>query len=150
MPSQTFTHRAISTASPTDVWAAMDLVATWEKIPGIDRVVGSEQDDQGRLESFSFEATVAGRPYRGRARRHDRVEEERISWRITSPDVNGSVAVDLTPVNEGTEISVDLTVAMDGFLASLFFPAVTQALGRGFPDAVQNFASALSRPPDGD
>lgn len=121
----------------------MDDVETWKKIPGVDRIVASETDDAGHLESFAFEATIGGRAYRGQARRRERVEGEHISWTITSPDIAGAIAVDLEPVESKTAITVSLTVAVEGFLASMFFPAITQALGRGFPEAVEDFATGF-------
>ena len=127
----------------------MDDVETWKKIPGVDQIVASEADDSGRLESFTFEATMGGRAYRGQARRRDRVEGEHISWAITSPDISGAIAVDLEPADAGTAITVALTVTVEGFLASMFFPVITQALGRGFPGAVEEFAADFDAPPLG-
>lgn len=149
MPSQTFTHRALTAAPADEVWAAMDDVDTWRKIPGVDRIVASEVDDTGRLESFIFEATIGGRAYRGQAKRRDRVEGEHISWAITSPDISGDIAVGLEPADAGTEVTVALTVSVDGFLAAMFFPAITHALGRGFPEAAEEFAAGLAAPPFG-
>ncbi len=143
MPSQTFTHTAFTPASPVEVWAALDRPATWEGISGIDRVTDSTRDESGTLTGFSFETTIGGRPYRGMAVPGERVEGSRLVWLIQSPDVGGSIGVALAPAGDGTDLTVDLTVAVDGFLASLFFPAITQALGRGFPEAVGEFAASF-------
>ena len=147
MPSQTFSHRALSTAPAHEVWAGMDDVETWKEIPGVDRIVASETDESGHLESFTFEATIGGRAYRGQARRRDRVEGEHISWDIISPDISGAIAVDLESTDAGTAITVALTLTVEGFLASMFFPVITQALGRGFPEAVTEFAAGFSTHP---
>lgn len=143
MPSQTFRHSAHSAAPQASVWASLDEVETWERIPGVDSVVSSERDEAGALKSFSFQAMVGGRPYLGRATLLERTEPERVSWRIESPDLGGSVAVGLAPDGAGTTVTVELTVTVDGFLASMFFPVITGALGRGFPEAVEEFAASF-------
>ena len=66
-------------------------------------------------------------------------------WLIQSPDVGGSIDVSLAPLEIGTLVTVALTVSVDGFLASMFFPVITQALGRGFPEAVEEFVARLGR-----
>ena len=137
-------HSARSDAPPSAIWDSLTRVETWEKIPGVDQVTSSRSDESGNLDAFTFIATIGGRPYRGTARLRDRVEPSRMAWDIDSPDVRGSIAVDLAPDDGGTTVTVALTVAVDGFLASMFFPAITQALGRGFPDAVAEFAASLS------
>lgn len=145
MPSQTFTHTASTPVSPQEAWAALDDPSTWEGISGVDHVTDSERDEEGRLASFSFETTIGGRPYRGVALRDERVEGSRLVWLIQSPDVGGSIDVSLSPLEAGTDVTVALTVSIEGFLASLFFPVITQALGRGFPEAVEHFVARLGR-----
>lgn len=145
MPSQTFTHTAHTPAPPAEVWAALDRPETWEGISGVDRVTDSTRNEDGTLSGFSFETKIGGRPYRGVARPGERIEGSRLVWLIQSPDVGGSIGVDLAPSGDGTDVTVSLTVSIEGFLASLFFPAITQALGRGFPEAVTEFAAGLGR-----
>ena len=127
------------------MWSALDDPLTWEGISGVDRVTDSTRDESGRLAAFSFETTIGGRPYRGVARPGERVEGSRVVWLIQSPDVGGSIDVSLAPLEIGTLVTVALTVSVDGFLASMFFPVITQALGRGFPEAVEEFVARLGR-----
>ena len=127
------------------MWAALGDPKTWEGISGVDRVTDSERDEHGRLASFSFETTIGGRPYRGVARPGERVEGSRVVWLIESPDVGGSIDVSLVPLDLGTSVTVALTVSVEGFLASMFFPVISQALGRGFPEAVDDFVAGLGR-----
>ena len=112
MPSQTFTHSARSDAPPSAIWDSLTRVETWEKIPGVDQVTSSRSDESGNLDAFTFIATIGGRPYRGTARLRDRVEPSRMAWDIDSPDVRGSIAVDLAPDDGGTTVTVALTVAV--------------------------------------
>lgn len=144
MPSQTLTHRAVTPVHRTEVWDALDRAETWENIIGIERVVEPHHDEDGRLQGFGFETTIGGRPYRGLARAAERVEGERLAWSIQSPDVTGAIAVDLADSNGGTLITISLTLTMDSFLGAMFFPVVVQSLGRGFPDAVEDFAASFS------
>jgi hypothetical protein len=143
VPSQTLTHGAVTAAERAQVWDALDRAETWENIIGIERVIEPHRDEDGHLQSFRFETTIGGRPYRGLARVAQRVEGEKLAWSIQSPDVTGAIEVDLADSNGGTMVSVSLTLAMDGFLAAMFFPMVVQALGRGFPQAVEDFAASF-------
>jgi hypothetical protein len=144
VPSQTLTHSAVTAAERAQVWDELGLAETWENIIGIERVVEPHYDEDGQLQSFGFETTIGGRPYRGSARMSERVEGERLAWSIQSPDVTGAIKVDLFDNNGGTLITIALTLTMDGFLAAVLFPVVVQSLGRGFPQAVEDFAASFS------
>ena len=126
------------------MWDELGLAETWENIIGIERVVEPHYDEDGQLQSFGFETTIGGRPYRGSARVSERVEGEKLAWSIQSPDVTGAIEVDLADHDDGTLITIALTLTMEGFLAAMFFPMVIQALGRGFPEAVEDFAASFS------
>ena len=66
MPSETFSHSAVASASIDNVWAALEKPQTWESIGGIDKVVDSNIDPEGRLQGFSFDTMVAGHSLPGR------------------------------------------------------------------------------------
>jgi carbon monoxide dehydrogenase subunit G len=143
VPSQSFRHTARSDASPATVWAALDDETTWTRIPGVDRIVAASRGPDGTLTGFTFQASVGGQAYTGKATLGERVEPERVLWLISSPDLGGSVGVTLSPDGAGTSITVDLTVRAEGFLASMLLPLVASALGRGFPEAVEEFAASF-------
>lgn len=145
MPSQTFTHTA-STELPIDeVWTALDRPETWAAIGGVDRVYDPVVDEGGRLLGFSFETMIGGIIYRGKASPRERVTRSVMAWDIDSPDIKGVTAVQLEGDRDtGTRLTVALTVESKGMLAAMFFPTIAGAVGRGLPEAVEEFAAGLS------
>lgn len=143
MPSQTFSHQATTTAPIADVWVTLDRPATWEAIGGVDRVYDPKLDEQQRLQGFSFETVAGGKRYVGTATPHDRVEGEKMAWRIESSEVRGVTTVELEPAGDGTSIRVEVQVQSTGLLSSMFFPLVAGAIGNGLPRAVDEFSASL-------
>jgi hypothetical protein len=144
VPSETFTHTATADAPVEVVWSALNQAATWEEIGGVDRVFDPRFDPEGRLRGFSFETVAAGRRYVGSAEPHERVEAQRMSWRVSNAEVRGLTIVDLAPAEERTLITVTLEVASAGFLSSVFFSVIAGTIGGGLPRAVEEFAAGLS------
>ncbi|MCO6501546.1 MAG: SRPBCC family protein [Acidimicrobiales bacterium] len=144
MPTETFRHTVHTDVPPATVWEALDEEETWSKIPGVDRILSAERDASGDLQAFNFEANVGGRAYVGRATIAERSAPERILWRIQTPDLGGTVGVDIQPEGDGTLLAVEVMVQVDGFLAAMFFPVITAALGRGFGEAVEDFAASFT------
>jgi len=145
VPSQTFTHRATADAPVDVVWARLDRPETWESIGGVDRVFDPAVDDEGRLQGFSFDTIAAGRQYVGTATSQDRVEGQRIAWRIENPAIRGVTTVELRSKDGGTSITVWLQVQSASLLSSMFFPVIAGAIGSGLPEAVEDFAATLGR-----
>lgn len=146
MPKDTFTHSAGAAAPRNRVWKALDSPTTWEGIGGVDRVIDPVIDDQGRLRGFSFETTVGGRAYRGRATPRERIETEKMSWDIDAGEIKGTTAVHLAGGADDTMVTVTLDVESAGILSSLFFPMISSAIGNGLPGAVEDFAKSLADP----
>ena len=144
MPKQTFTHQALTSAPIEEVWEALQLPATWEAIPGVDKVVDPIVDEAGALRGFSFQSVAAGRPYVGKATPAGRVEGESMNWDIVTTELKGALAVRIAPGGTGTQVEVTLAMESIGMLSSMFFPVITSALGSGFPRAVEEFAAGLS------
>lgn len=141
MPRETFTHTAVASAPIADVWKALDEPLTWESIGGIDRVVDSVIDAEGRLQSFSFDTMVAGNPYRGEATAAGREELQMMAWNIENSEIAGLISVALSEPDQRTAIAVTLIVESKGMLAGMFFPVVSKAIGGGLPRSVDKFAS---------
>lgn len=144
MPTQTFTHEALTPASVEEVWAALQLPETWEAIPGVDHVVNPVVDEAGALRGFEFQSVAGGRPYVGKASPSGRVEGQLMSWDITTTELKGALSVEVVEGDDGTSVAVTLTIQSVGMLSSMFFPIIASALGSGFPRAVEGFAAGLS------
>jgi hypothetical protein len=143
VPSQTFSHTATTNAPADQVWAALDKPETWEGIGGVDRVYEPRIDERGRLIGFTFDTFAAGRRYVGKASPHERVEGERIAWRIENSEVRGLTTVDLAPGEHQTGITVTLEVEGIGMLSSMFFGVIATAIGSGLGASVEEFAKGL-------
>ena len=143
MPAQSFTHQATTEATIDEVWAALDRPETWEGIGGVDRVFDAEIDPQGRLQGFSFDTIAAGKKYVGTATPHERVEREKMAWRVQNSEIQGVTMVSLSQRGETTAITVTLEVQSAGLLSSMFFPVIAGAIGNGLPRSVEDFAAGL-------
>ena len=143
MPEQSYQHAATTPADVGAVWAALNQPVTWEAIPGVDRVVDPIVDASGRLDGFSFESSVGGKRYLGRATPALRDEGKRIGWDISTPEIKGRVVVGLVPEGGGTKVDVRLDVAGVGMLGNLFFPVIASAIGGGFAETVEEFVNGF-------
>lgn len=144
MPSQTFTHSSSTSATIEEVWAALDRAETWEAIGGVDRVFDAAMDEEGRLQGFSFETVAGGKSYTGVASPHRRVEGETMAWNVKSSEIRGVTEVDLERDGGTTTVTVTLQVESAGFLSSMFFPVIAKAIGKGMPEAVDEFVDGLA------
>ena len=143
MSGKTFQHAAVTSASISDVWESLDEPATWEAIPGVDRVIDPVVDANGRLRGFSFESDVGGRKYLGEAKPARREEGRLMAWDIDSSEIKGKVAIEIGLENDGTNVQVRLDVEGAGMLGSLFFPVIASAIGSGFAGTVEEFVAGL-------
>lgn len=144
VPSQTFTHRTRTTASPGEVWKSLDRPETWEAIGRVDRVFDPKVDDQGRLRGFSFETVAGGKRYLGVATPHERVEGETMAWNVENSEVRGTTSVRIEGSGETTIISVTLQLNSTGLLSAMFFPVIAKAIGQGLPESVESFAAGFA------
>jgi hypothetical protein len=124
----------------------LDKPATWESIGGIDRVIDPDIDDRGRLLGFTFDTEVGGKAYRGLATSSTRKEGRRMGWDIENSEIAGTIMVGLAPIERGTTLTVDLTVASKGLLSGMFFSVISKSIGSGLPRSVDAFAAGLSEP----
>lgn len=143
MPDQAFQHSVTTSTGVDTVWKALDQPATWEAIPGVDRVTDPLIDDAGRLQGFAFESFVGGKRYVGQASPAGREEGGLMAWDIVTSEIRGRVTVDLEPVDEGTRVGVGLRVEGVGLMGSLFFPVIASAIGSGYAATVEQFVGSL-------
>ena len=146
MPSRSFQHTAIADAPIASVWGALNDPKSWESVPGVDRILESVIDQEGQLQSFSFETLAAGKRYLGRALPAGRELEKMMAWDIETSEIQGRIIVGLGVADEGTRVDVMLRLESVGVLSSVFFPVIASAIGDGFPKTVQDFARGLSQP----
>lgn len=143
VPSETFQHSGFTAADLAAVWAALDEPATWETVPGVDRVYDPIIDDSGRLQGFMFESVAIGKTFIGRATPAARVERETIAWDILTTELKGLTTVETQSSGEGTQVAVRLEVESVGVLSSIFFPVIVSSIGDGFSTTVELFVASL-------
>jgi len=143
VPTETFSHTAVTRAARTEVWKALDKPETWEGIGGVDKIIAPVMDEDGRLRGFSFETAVAGKIYLGKATPKAREESRLMAWTIENSEMRGVTTVQLTDDGPGTRVTVTLEVESVGMFASMFFPVIANAIGSGLPHTVDAFAAGF-------
>jgi carbon monoxide dehydrogenase subunit G len=142
MPTKAFTHTVHVQASPAQVWAALQRLETWAHLGPIESVDNEIRSNDGTLQSFRWYANAAGRTIDGTATTVDSTTNERLSLDLDAGEVSGSLVTELAE-DASTRITVTLDIASKGPLVALFFPAIAEAIGNGFPGQVEEMAAAL-------
>lgn len=143
MPSESFSHTAITPATRENVWNALDDPDTWNAIAGVERVHQPVIDKEGRLRGFLFDTVVSGIAYEGRATPHAREEGRLMSWNITNSQITGQIRVELSEASDGTLLTVAVDLASASLLAGMFFGAIAKVVGDGLPETVETLAARL-------
>jgi len=144
VPTQSFQGAADSPASLDDAWSALQRADTWEGIAGVDDVTDSAHGADGQLTGFGFAATVSGLRYPGQAAVASASPPNDMRLELTTSEMSATIDVRLTASGETTRVQVALTVTSKSFLAGMFFPSIAAAIGRGLPNAVEDFATRLA------
>lgn len=143
MPRATFTHQASAAADAATVWASLQDAETWNIGP-VENITDSELDDAGQLLSFRWSTTVASKRYPGTAQVTSAEPLQRMVLNLDAREVAGSLETQLEPNGDGTTIiTVTLEVVSRGTLSTLFFPVVSEAIAKGLPMQVEQFAETL-------
>ena len=98
----------------------------------------------GLLTAYRFRATAASQVYEGRATTVDAATESRMVIDIVTSEVTGTITTTLTAANPGVSVTVRVDLRSKGFMSTLFFPVISQALGSGLPKQVEAFVERLA------
>ena len=63
---------------------------------------------------------------------------------ISTSEVTGRITTLLSETEGGVAVSVTVALRSRGFLSTLFFPVISQAMTSGLPKQVDGFAAQLS------
>jgi hypothetical protein len=143
MPSATFTHTARAASETHDIWLRLQVPDTWSNIGPIEKVWDPvHRGDQ--LESYRWQTTVGPTSYKGIARVVEAVEPRYMRLDLDAGEMAGTLTTELEHNGEGsTRVTVTLKVVSRGMLSTLFFPVVSDAVGRGLPRQVEQFAASF-------
>jgi hypothetical protein len=139
--SQTFTHSAGFEGSVEDAWAILQDAPTWGSIGGVEAVSDAHHGPDGRLLSYSFSATVAGKRYPGRARVITSQPPDHMVVEIDTSELAGTISVWLRPEPTSGAITVELAVRSKGLLSGMMFPLIAGAIGSGLGGNVEAIAA---------
>jgi hypothetical protein len=142
--SQTFTHSTGFDGSVEQAWIALQQASTWGSIGGVDGVADAHHGPDGRLLSYSFSATVAGKRYPGRARVITSQPHDHMVVEIDTSELAGTISVWLRQEPSSGAITVELAVRSKGLLSGMMFPLISGAIGSGLGGNVEAFASRLT------
>lgn len=144
MPSAEFEHTAVAPTTREIAWQQLQNPETWEGLAGVDEVYDAHHDPTGLLTAYRFRATAASVVYEGSATTVEGTNPSNMIIDISTSEVTGRITTALSEVGEGVAVSVTVALRSKGFLSTLFFPVISQALGNGLPVQVETFADRLS------
>ncbi|MBT8197328.1 MAG: SRPBCC family protein [Acidimicrobiia bacterium] len=142
MPAEFFSHQVSIPRGVDHVWAQLNEVDTWAHIGPVDNVSDPVYDDDG-LASFRWSTSVGPRSFQGTAVRDEFTEMERMSFILDAGEMTGSISTELDADDEATELVVTLGIEAKGLLSSMFFGVIRDAVGRGLPAQVDEFAHRI-------
>ncbi len=146
MPRATFTHEVTVHRSMQHVWERLQDANTYANIGPVQKVWDPVHDDDGILQRYTWSTTVGRKPYEGSARTVEAHNPHYLKMDLDAGEVAGSLATALEAVtDEVTNLAVTLEIISKGTLSTLFFPVISDAVGRGLPEQVETFAVAIDQ-----
>ncbi len=125
------------------MWEALQHASTWSGIGPVDDVWDAAHDEGGDLQGFRWSAHVGPTKYEGSARVAVAAAPHHMKLHLESNELSGALIADIAE-DDSPSLVVTLEVASKGALASMFFPIIAEAIGRGLPRQVEEFAAALN------
>ena len=142
MPRASFSHNAPLSKPAEAVWAALQDAGTWSGIGPVDDVWDATYDDSGALQGFRWSAHVGPTKYKGSAKVTVAAEPHHMKLHLDSSELTGALIADID--EDQPALAVTLEVSSKGPMASMFFPIIAEAIGRGLPQQVEQFAASLN------
>ena len=144
MPSAEFEHTAVAPTTREIAWQQLQNPDTWEGLAGVDEVYDAHHDPTGLLTAYRFRATAASVVYEGSATTVEGTNPSSMVIDISTSEVTGRITTLLSETEGGVAVSVTVALRSRGFLSTLFFPVISQAMTSGLPKQVDGFAARLS------
>ena len=144
MPSADFEHTAVALANRDEVWQQLQDPQTWQGLAGVEEVFDAHHDPDGLLTAYRFRVAAASQIYEGSATTVEAENPSSMAIDIVTSEVTGRITTTLSETADGVAVKVHVALRSKGFLATLFFPVISQALGNGLPEQVNAFAARLS------
>ncbi len=146
MPRANFSHAATTRRQPDEVWRRLQDVETWSSIGPVEHVWDPVHDEEGQLVEYRWSASVGPTTYRGTAQVSDAHVDSLMVLDLDGGELAGTLSTRIEQNGSGSRITVDLGIVSKGTLSALFFPIVSEAVGRGLPAQVERFVAGLDQP----
>lgn len=147
MPSETFTHHSVARVPIARAFRALHRLETWREIGGVTSVTNAIFDEKG-LAGYDFTVTAGGRDHLGQARRLEVDYERRIVMGVNSEQLLGKITVVLDPLDEQTQVDMNMEMTSRGFLAGMLFRVISGSVASNFADVAERFVASLAMSPD--
>jgi hypothetical protein len=144
MPSASFSHTATAPVAIERAFEALQEASTWGAIGGVGEIRDASHDPDGALTGYRFTAEVGGARYPGTATVTRSTPPTDMEVAVDTPEVGATIRVALSRSGQATDVTVDLSVRSKGFLSTLAFPVISNAIGSGLPASVTSFAEGLA------
>ena len=144
MPSATFSESVAINVDPPAVWDQLQEPDVWASLGPVQKVWDPIVED-GVLTGFTWSTNIGGKVYEGTGKVIDHNRPDRYQLLLDTSEMAGTITADLSPGNPGgTDAVVAIEIRSKGLLSSMFFPAIKNAIGSGFPDQVSDMGVRLS------
>ncbi|MGB9358546.1 MAG: SRPBCC family protein [Acidimicrobiia bacterium] len=144
MPSATFSETVTIDSDPANVWDQLQEPDVWASLGPVQKVWDPIFDD-GVLTGFTWSTDIGGKVYEGTGRAISHQRPDRYELMLDTSEMSGTITAELSPANPGgTEAVVAIELKSKGLLSSMFFPAIKNAIGSGFPGQVSDMGARLS------
>ena len=143
MPSATYSHAASTRRTVDEVWLRLQEVETWSNIGPVEEVWDATHDDDGLLTGYRWSASVGPTRYRGKAEVVEVRVGELMQLDLDGGEIDGTLTTTISQNGDGSQVEVTLRIVSRGALSSMFFPIVSEVVGRGLPEQVNRFVATL-------
>jgi len=144
MPSATFSESVAINVAPPEVWDQLQESDVWASLGPVQKVWDPIVED-GVLTGFTWSTDIGGKVYEGAGKVLDHHRPDRYQLLLDTSEMAGTINVELSPGNPGgTDAVVEIEIRSKGLLSSMFFPAIKNAIGSGFPQQVSDMGVRLS------
>jgi len=143
VPSARYHHHVTVDAAPEDLWSAMQEPAAWIGVGPIEHVHDPSFSEEGYLERYYWDATIAGRGWDGTATTRHADPGRTMEIHLDSSEMTAIVTAELTPCEAGTEMEVAIRARTKGMLSGLFWGVIDQTIRSSMKSQVERFAERL-------
>ena len=144
MPSATFSESVAINVDPPEVWDQLQEPDVWASLGPVQKVWDPIVEG-GVLTGFTWSTDIGGKVYEGTGKVLNHNRPDRYQLLLDTSEMAGTITADLSPGNPGgTDAVVEIEIRSKGLLSSMFFPAIKNAIGSGFPGQVSDMGVRLS------